>query len=204
MSNVMRNFESFDVNQLQFTNPKVNQSGGQSVYINYNNDKLRIQTPTMFAPFGVNEYNGRCSIDMSVRDPQFQKFIEDLDKTIIDNAVKSSNSWFKKNLNESVVNELYKNTLKGNSEKYPPLLRMKLPTQDGEFVGEIYDANENLIATKALSRGMKIQVIAELVGIYFVSKEFGLSWKILQVKLYPSNKLSGFSFVDDNDDAEPV
>ena len=37
------------------------------------------------------------------------------------------------------------------------------------------------------------------------AKEFGISWKIVQIKVMPQNRLSGFAFIDEsNDDIEPV
>ena len=55
-------------------------------------------------------------------------------------------------------------------------------------------------------QGCSVEAIVELTGVYFVAKEFGLSWKIIQLKVFPNNKLQGYSFVSDSDDdsdAEP-
>lgn len=204
MENIIRDVQSFDVSSLGYTNPKTNQSGGQSVFVNTHGERLRFQTPVLRMPFGVNDSNGRKSIDFSISDQGFAKFIQSIDDAVIQSAVHNSKSWFKKELTEDVIKELYKKTLKP-SEKYPPLMRMKLPTVENEFTGEIYDSNQNMLGMNALQKGTRIQVIAEVTGIYFVAKEFGISWKIVQIKVMPQNRLSGFAFIDEsNEDIEPI
>ena len=51
------------------------------------------------------------------------------------------------------------------------------------------------------------QCVLELTGIYFIAKEFGCTWKVMQMMVFPVKTLSGYAFVDSDDeqeDAEPV
>jgi hypothetical protein len=204
MENIIRNPESLNVESFEFTKPKTNQSGGQSVFVNINGNKVRFQTPVLRMPFGVNDTNNRKSIDFSISDQNFEEFVKSVDNAIVQSAVNNSAVWFKRQLTEGVVSELYKKSMKP-SEKYPPLMRMKLPTVDNEFTGEIYDSNKNELSMKSLQKGSRVQLIAEIAGIYFVAKEFGISWKIVQIKVMPQNRLTGFAFIDDsNEDVEPI
>jgi len=205
MNNIVRDFDCFDANFMEFSEAKTNYSGGKSVFVKYNGDKLRFQSPTMNVPFGINENNGkdRLSIDFSASDEQFQNFLTKIETRVCDAALDNSEQWFRKKLTPTVINELFKRTMKTH-EKFPPLMRMKLPTNDGQFTGEIYDINEKMLSQTAIQKRGRIQVIAELAGIYFVAKDFGLSWKILQVKVQPTDRITGFSFVDDDEDIEPI
>tara|TARA_B100001094_G_scaffold331814_1_gene401457 strand:+ start:7239 stop:7880 length:642 start_codon:yes stop_codon:yes gene_type:complete len=210
--NIVSDYKNFDYNDLSFSEPKINNMGGQSVYINHNKSKLTIQTPKCYIPFGVSSYQTnygtKYNIDLSLKDKEtndFRTFLEGFDTYMVNNAVNNSKQWFKKDIKSEVIEELYKKSLKKN-EKFPPLMKMKFPCNDkGEFQGEIYDASgNNLISTNKITKGCSIQVIAELVGIYFVAKEFGVTWKVLQIRMFPNKQLQGFSFVDEDINEEEV
>ena len=205
--NIVSLNDHYDFKELSFTSPRNNVSGGQSVFIRVNDNKFMIRTMKCRLPFGVNENKGKKSIDLSIDQEKEKDFYKQLDVHILNEAVKNSEVWFKKKLNETVVRELYKPTLRDN-EKFPPLVRMSLPTnEDSKFIGEIYDMCENIVGDDSLKIGSYVQVIAELNGLYFVPKGFGLNWKIVQIKVFPIDKIniSGFAFLDEDtmDDAEP-
>lgn len=46
---------NFDPNLLEFSDVKTNKYGGKAVYVKYNGGRLRIQTPKMTLPYGLNE-----------------------------------------------------------------------------------------------------------------------------------------------------
>ena len=44
---------------------------------------------------------------------------------------------------------------------------------------------------------------SHVVSVWFVNKTmFGISWKLVQVKILPSDKIAGFSFQEDSDEEE--
>ncbi len=47
--------KNFDPNLLEFSEVKTNKYGGKAVYVRYNGGKLRVQTPRMSLPYGLNE-----------------------------------------------------------------------------------------------------------------------------------------------------
>ena len=47
--------KNFDPNLLEFSEVKTNKYGGKAVYVRYNGNKLRLQTPKMILPYGLNE-----------------------------------------------------------------------------------------------------------------------------------------------------
>lgn len=191
---------SFDVNDIEFSHPKSNGLGGQHLFMNNKHEpKLRIQTPKCSVPFGVNEYNGKYTMDLQIKGNEAEEFknkIQDLDKLILENGVKYSFQWFKKSLHESVVTELYKSQLKQNGD-YPPLMKVKLPFKKDTFDGEIYNEKCELVDIDYVKKGCQVQAILENTGIYFTNGSFGTGWKVIQLKVFPSQKLTGYAFIDE-------
>ena len=99
-------------------------------------------------------------------------------------------------MHESVVSELYKPQLKKYGD-YPPTLKVKFPMKNGSFVGEIYNEKNETISMNEIKKGSEVQAIIENNGVYFVAKDFGVSWKVIQLKVFPSEKLTGYSFIDE-------
>jgi len=209
------NISEIDLKSLQYSQPKTNPSGGQTIYINTPNTstkRLVISLPRCRLPFGVSDYNGRKSLQFSLQGDNdkmvtFKKFLADLDLLNVQTAVNNSTKWFKKNIPHDTVQTLYSPCMKQNNDKYPPMFRSRFPTDAGKFVGDVFDVNKNLVSQEAITPGCEVEAIVELVGIYFVAKEFGVSWKVIQLKVFPNERLRGYSFLcdsdDDNSDAEP-
>jgi len=208
---------SIDVNQLTYSSPRTNYSGGQTIFVNQPNDMrkpIQVIVPKCYLPFGISDYNGRYSMQFSLRGDEpgiqpFKDFMNKLDLNNVQQAVNKSVNWFQgKTLRKDVVQELYNPTLKQNNDKYPPMVRAKFPVNDsGIFLGDIYDTNKNIIHQSAIVPGCEVEAVIQLVGLYFVAKEFGVSWKIIQIKVHPNkNTIKGYAFMDDDEelsDAEP-
>lgn len=192
--------QTIDINSIEFSHPKSNGLGGQHLFLNLkNNEKMTIQTPKCYVPFGLNEYNSKFTLDLQLKGNEvngFKKQIEDLDNLIVENAKKYSFQWFKKSLHESVVTELYKPQLKQNGD-YPPLFKIKVPIKRNEFDGDVYNDKCEKISINDMQKGSQVQVILENTGVYFNNSSFGTGWKAVQMKIYPSEKLTGYAFIDD-------
>ena len=48
--------KNFDITLLEFSEMKTNQYGGKVVYLKYNGGKFRLQTPKMYMPYGMNDF----------------------------------------------------------------------------------------------------------------------------------------------------
>lgn len=213
------NMSQVDFNRLEYSKPKTNQSGGQTIFINNANapaheQRLVIALPRCHIPFGISDYNGRKSIQFSLKGDsekmqQFKQFLTELDLKNVQKGTNESSKWFKKQLTPEVVQSLYNPSMKQPNDMYPPIFRARLPTHPdtGKFMGDIFDANKRIVSQDSITPGCEVEAIVELVGIYFVSKEFGVSWKVVQLKVYPNERLRGYSFLCDSDDdasdAEP-
>ena len=70
------------------------------------------------------------------------------------------------------------------------------------FMNEFVDADGN-VNTECIPKGCEAVCLVQSTGVWFVGKtQYGVGYKLLQAKIYKSNKLSGYSIVDSEDDAE--
>jgi hypothetical protein len=220
----------FDESSIKFLAPRVNKMGGQSVLINYDNDQTSgafiLQTCRIRIPFGVDQskpQNGEpvkyhISVAMAndeTQNAQLRQFTENV--RTIDNKAKeyasSDTTWFGKKLSEELVGEFYKSAEKfPRDTKWPSNLKVKLPIINGVPQFVLYDENKKPIKMvdedgnvdhSAIPRGSEAVCLIQSTGVWFVGKtQFGVGYKLLQAKIYKSNKLSGYSIVDSEDEEE--
>jgi hypothetical protein len=150
-------------NDVKYTKPKINKSGGKSVGIlNSNNNKqLLISTPIILT-WGVNEFvdeqNGKKSYNMALQFPndsyateQNTKFLEAMkcfESKLRQDALKNSKEWLNKTKTSAeVVDALFTPMLKYPKDKNTgefdytraPSLNVKLGYWNDEFDCEVYD-----------------------------------------------------------------
>lgn len=211
--------KDFEPSSITFDEVKTNALGGKVVYLNHKDTKkITLQTPILAAPFGMSEYKddktgiSKLNIDISFKgvkeDPKIQEFMEkmqELDNHIINSGVENSKEWFGAKKKKEIVEELCKVIIKPSPQpdKYEPTMRFKIPTnQKGEILMEAYDQNRNPFDIKNIQKGSKIRAIIECNSVWFVNKQFGISWRAVQIEVQKPDKITGFSFVPDEDEVE--
>jgi hypothetical protein len=208
----------FEVNDVSFDDVKKNTMGGKVVYLKYKGQsKIVIQTPKLSAPFGISTFTDdntgvtKHSLDVSFKgvddDAKIKLFNDKLhamDTHFINEGVKNSKEWFGKAMKYDVVEALYRPIVKQSKdpEKYAPTMKFKIPSKDDRLIVEAFDDARNSFDLANFAPGSKVQAIIECSSIWFVNKQFGITWKLLQVKVSKPEKLAGFSFVHDEDDDE--
>ena len=189
------NIKNINIEELEYGKPIQSTFGGQIVSILKNKNKMYIQTPKCKIPYGVSNYIN-FNMDSDTRASEdFKKFLKTFDNKNIETATMHSKQWFKKLLDKEVVKDLYKEQLHDNT------FVAKFPTKDGKFIGEVFNSCDEPIEAEKIEPGCSIQAIIECVGMYFIPKQFGITWKIHQVKIFPKEKdITGFSFIDSDED----
>ena len=189
------------VNNITFSDPKSNRSGGQHIFLNKKNSsfedsKFFVSLPKSKVPFGVTKYNSNKSISIQISDEDLEMYFYDLDNLIKQTAQQNSFKWFKKNMHESVIQELYKPQLKQN-QKFPPLLNVKIPAK----FDNIYNKDNKKISIDDIKSKDFVEAEIENNGVYFVNSSFGTSWKVVKLTVHNMNEQSikGYSFIDDED-----
>lgn len=224
-SNIV-NPASFDVSELTFRAPKILDSGGKFVTLDYSGRKLMTQTPSMVLPYGLNVFDKAgpttYSVDLSFRgveeDPKVKQFYDMLvafDERLINAGVENSLPWFKMaNASREVIKAFYTPSIKisldreGKPKPYPPTLKVKLPKKNDTFEAQFYDAEkrpyEGVTVEELLTKGARGVFLLQCTGLWFAGSKFGASWKAVQVKMtsVPSHGLGrGCAIQDDEEDS---
>lgn len=204
--------------------PRQNKLGGQSVLLNYKDgDKISpfiLQTCRVRLPFGVDQnkmdsgglkYNVSFSLANEATDNEQLKLFTQNIREIDDLAKKfpqDNDSWFNKKLKPDIVEEFYKSAEKFPKDpKWASTLKVKLPfdrkgvpqfvlyDQDKKPI-EIVDENGEL-NLDCIPKGSEAVFLIQPTGVWFMGKtQYGVSYKVVQGKIFKSNKLSGYSIVD--------
>ena len=153
-------------NDVKYTKPKINKSGGKSVGIlNSNNNKQLLLSTPIILTWGVNEFvdeqNGKKSYNMALQFPndsyateQNTKFLEAMkgfETKLKQDALKNSKEWLNKSkTSPEVVDALFTPMLKYPKDKNTgefdytraPSLNVKLGYWNDEFDCEVYDHDQ--------------------------------------------------------------
>ncbi len=216
-------FSTFDPNAIMFSGLEKNKKGGKVVFLNVpdatgSKQRITIQTPTISVPFGVSPYQEATtgeiqsySIDMSFRghdtDPRVGEFLakmRQLDNLLLDTAVANSKEWFGKQMSRDIVSEFYRHLVKEpTNPQYAPVMRAKVQVNNGEPMAAFFNEQRQPSTIDYIVKGSTIKMILELDRLWFVNKNFGATWRVLQVAVCSKpRRLEGYSFQDDGDDAE--
>ena len=222
--------ENFKVDQITYGTPRVNDNGGKSIYLSLYKRPIVLQTPEMFAPFGMQTWkndNGvtKYTIDLSFKGMDtretvktfFEKMSE-LDEKLIDDGLTNSFDWLKKKgVSRDVVKELYTRQIRHPidkttgeiSTKYPPTFKLSLPFRDGGFQCEVYDSSKRQVdITNIETKGSRVTAIIQCLGVWVAAGKFGCTWKVLQMRVAPPQSIKGYAFkeiheaLDDIEDIE--
>ena len=128
---------------FKYSEVKTLTSGAKSVYINYGTGKLRIQTPVMYLPYGVNEggfedknakidprkgekkdkkYDLTLSFKGHDENPKIESFLaklKEIESKVIDVAFENRQPWFKDDYDgqKIIVNKMFSPIIKVDKDK---------------------------------------------------------------------------------------
>lgn len=216
---------AFDPTAVTFSGLDKNKKGGKVVFLSIpdatgGRQRITIQTPAVAIPFGVTPFQEATtgeiqsySVDMTFRntetDPRVAGFLakmREFDELLLDTAVANSKEWFGKTMSKDIVAEFYRRLVKEpTNPKYPPIMKAKVQLQNGQPNAHFYDENRQAVPIDYLVKGSTIKMILEVDRIWFVNKNFGVTWRLLQAKVCSKPaKLEGYSFQDDEEQDEPM
>jgi hypothetical protein len=165
----------FNAQNIKFSAPKANSSGGKSVNIlnKSTNTGLRLSTPLMLT-WGASDYvdektgKGNGKYELALQFPsdeykttdteQFLKNLQDFEKKIKEDAITNSKDWFGKiHKSDEVISALWTPMLKYSKDKTTgepdvnkaPTFRVKIPIWEGVWKCEIYDEDGNVLFPNA-------------------------------------------------------
>jgi len=203
----VRRISDFSASDVTFSAVRKNTMGGKVVYLNgTGNSKLMFQLPQLRAPYGLSTYTDAASgktsysLSLSLDNPEIAAKFKDLDDKVVEFVHANSVTCLGKQYNKEVMKEaLYKSPLSPGKGDYAPTLKLKMMmSSSGSFTAEAYDPSRKLIQLTAdsLEKGQGVLTIVEINQIWFIDNKFGISVRLQQMLLAPTNKLKGFGFID--------
>lgn len=212
-------YNRFNTVNITCSGIQKNKAGGNMVHLNYTGyKKIIVQVPFMSAPFGLSDFTPdggqvKYSIDVSFSnktgDEKITRFLtamRSLDDFMVKLAVEHSQSWFGKKMSQEVVENLYRPLVKESKdpEKYAPTMKIKIRNTDEKFNVEAYDMERGAFNLHQLLPGSSVRCIIELAPVWFVNKQFGLSFNLLQIQVDLPSKLPSYSFNDEEDEDDEI
>lgn len=216
--------EEIDMDNVSFTEPRVNKYGGKSVSLKYNDNQLRLKFPKMPLPFGVSKYTpegsdtSKYTLDVSFRDKESDEsvralhdFFTELDTKMISSACENSLAWFtKKKMTPEVVEAILKPSLRYSTDRetgepltqYAPRFSVRLPFYGGDAGFKVYDEDGDLIedGLESLKKGSSVELTARCSSLWLGSGRFGLTWDVTKITVYPGETLDSYPGFDDDPD----
>jgi len=220
MSQTIIDGTQMNTSVFSYSAPKAYAKGGKVVnlYNKHMKESLCISTPLILTWGGQEgmdqQKNPTGKFSMSLQFPTsdysnddldaFLNSMKELEQSVKKSAMTYSKEWFGKKMSQEVIQEFYRPLIKPSKDpaKYAPTMKFKIQTaRDGSVAVDAYDhKREKVNITEAVVPGIKIQGLLEANSVWFVGKNmYGISWRLVQAKIHKSDKISGFSFLEDSD-----
>ena len=208
MASSVIKFSDLSLSDVTFSDIRKNANNGKTIFLGgRDNSKLYVQLPKMKVPFGLGVFedaNGKVSynLPMSADDPVFVDFLKKFDDLVVTKVVENAETYLGKAMNETVVREaLYTSLFKAPpEEKYSPIFKTKvLANQDGTFIPQVFTTDREPFDLNKLEKGQYVTAIVHVASIWFVGTKFGVTIRLQQLRVTPSQKLTEYAFVDDED-----
>ena len=171
----------------------------------------RIQLPRMYMPFGMSGFtpavgNTKWNIDFSMKGydedgnyvKSFYETMLKIETHIIENVAKQSIEIFGKEMSVDELRPIFNSNLK-YSEGREPKFRVKVDVsgagviKTGVFNSEKQHLKDEIV-DKLYARNSGVG-IAEMCSVYFLNRQFGVTWKLHQLVVNEPQQLKGFQFV---------
>lgn len=217
-------YKALALEELTYGEVRQLDKGARSVFINYNKKPLLLQTPPMKCVFGVkcwpsapgaDEGNEKATMELAFsarEDDVFLAKAKAFDAKIVQDCLEKSGMWLKGKYNSAdVVRALYtplvrypKDKFTGEvSNKYPPTIRLALPRHNGSIVCDAYDLNKQPLDINTVElKGAQVTAIIQCLGVWIAAGKFGVSWKVVQLRVKPSERITGFAFHAEEGEAD--
>lgn len=206
------------VSSIKFSDVTQNKMGGKAIYLNSPDGgkillKLRPSKAIVgVAPYYADNVNKKnvqnYKLPLAISEPEDLKVLGALNQAVLDVIKRNEAKFFtnKKTLKDMMVN--YKPFLQQPEEgsKYSPLLKTNViwDSKSGKFETAFYDAKGNDMDPLELvdKRGLTVTVLLQLGQVYNTPAGFGLSIRVLQVKVADQAKVPMRALLDDPTEAE--
>jgi hypothetical protein len=207
---------AIDISKLEYKAPANNRSGGKVVHVSTVHgssdwkDRLRFQMSEddkhnlQSAVWGLStpmagQDVSRRTLELTIESAELMTFLETLDKQNLATAKAQSPEWFRKSVEEDAIKQMYVSLVKEPTKaENKPTVRVKVKCGDyptNIYVVQDHDASGNLSYVKGtpddLARNVKCLVMVETVGLWFMSRQFGMSLTATEILVWPNRRSTG-------------
>jgi hypothetical protein len=203
---------------IAFSKQKTKQTN-KFLYV-YNDKKpLLLKLPQLELAFGLqkNTFYDKAQYNFDLSFKNNAKLLEEFEK--FDNFIigKVKDSHFP-DTDLAGVRELYTSCIKyPQNPQFSPTLKTKIITHESKIKCDFFDSEVDdsgklpkidieakggdVYALALLPKQKKVDVVLECIGLWFMNGKFGLSFKALQVKVYPAERKT-CDFLEDSDNSD--
>ena len=141
----------------------------------------------------------RRTLELSIESPQLGQFLQELDASNLKTAVAQAPDWFRKSVDPGAIANMYVPLHKPPSKPdLKPTVRVKVKCGDyptNIFLVQDVDEKGNLSYVKGtpddLTRKVRCLVMVETVGLWFMSRQFGMSLTATDILVWPNRRSTG-------------
>ena len=191
----------------QFSEPRRNPKNGLNVFLHDQGKRNPIiQLDRCRCPFGIQdgmEESARKNLELSIGNDEFIQFARRLDAHNVQYATTKSMELFRQNMTEATVSAFYRSLLSPQKSGYAPLLRVKI-NATGNQTTKVFVVTAEPTATSPMryrpgtleevTAHCEVLPIVEVVGLWFISKGFGMTLVATDLLVFPAPKRGGFHF----------
>jgi hypothetical protein len=164
------------------------------------NAQLQVAVWTLSTPMQGQDASRR-TLEVTIDDPNLFHFLEALDKSNVDVATSRCEEWFKKKMDSNTISGMYVPIMRaGVKQDMPYSMRVKVNLSQpyGTNIFVVTDLVDNQLmyhkgGPDDLTKGAKMMIVAETAGLWFMSKQFGMSINATDILVWPNRKVYGMS-----------
>lgn len=181
-------FNCVDVSKLKYSEPKILNNQSKIVYVNYDGEKLLVQTPMLNIPYGLNTANNSMNVSLS---DDILKKMNEIEEKVKNDVFENRILWLREDYDgmKEVVDRLFYPIVKHHKDKetgkvtgrFTPTMKVKLPVAD-DFALDTEGHEIKLTDHADCLKGGRCKLIIQLTGIWLAGGKFGCTWKVVKGK----------------------
>jgi len=197
----MKLANDFTASDIIFAGIRKNKQGGKFIpLVGGEGGPIRIQLPALRAPFGLNPPRDQVKeyyVNLSLT-PELEAKFTAVDQRVAEFVHANCVDLMGKTIDLGTLKDILMTGLvkAAKDPKYASTIKLKASRGEGKDLAECYNSLREPVALEEIKSGSQLESIIELTQVWFISGKFGVSARLLQAKLAPSDKLSGYSFMD--------
>lgn len=168
--------------------------GGEITY-GKTKEPLYLQTPELYAPFGVSVFEDSSHVEVTVETQPFFDVIVSIDNKVLQTCTDNSKEWFGEQLKREDMFSRFKPLIK-MSDKYPPMTKIKLSDKDPP---KIFRGPNNAVDLEHLTKGTFAKYIVSIRSVWSLGGSFGTSMRMKQAVITRERQASAFAFVEEEE-----